>query len=49
MSFSPVSLLVGFLPDLMYSAIASTPSEAISSGYCCEVAPMMPSLTHLTP
>ncbi len=48
MSFSPVSMLCGFLPVLMYSAIASTPSAAISSGYCCEVAPMMPSLTHLT-
>ena len=48
-SFSPVSMLCGFLPVLMYSATASTPSAAISSGYCWEVAPMMPSLTHLTP
>jgi hypothetical protein len=25
------------------------PSEAISSGYCCEVAPITPSLTEATP
>ncbi len=35
----------GLAPPLAILAIASTPREAIFSGYCCEVAPMTPSLT----
>src|ERR1700740_3539980 len=33
----------------MNSATASTPLEAINSGYCCAVAPMAPCFTLLTP
>ena len=39
----------GFLPVLAYSTAASTPSEAISSGYCCAVAPIAPAATFFTP
>jgi hypothetical protein len=39
----------GFLPVLTKLAIASTPFEAISSGYCCDVAPITPALTEATP
>lgn len=39
----------GFSPLSANFLIASMPSEAISSGYCCEVAPMTPSATFFTP
>jgi hypothetical protein len=39
----------GFSPVSAQVTIASIPSEAISSGYCCDVAPMMPSATFWTP
>src|SRR3954470_17650457 len=50
-SLTPVSkksrpgLVFGLVPSLASLAIASTPLAAISNGYCCAVAPMMPSLT----
>ena len=42
-------VLAGLLPSLAQAAIASTPFDAISSGYCCDVAPMTPSFTFWTP
>ena len=55
MSCTPVSKNLrpgvgfGFLPVLANSTTASTPFDAMSSGYCCEVAPMTPALTFFTP
>ena len=39
----------GFVPSAANFAIASTPSSAIFSGYCCEVAPIWPAFTWSTP
>ena len=53
--FTPVSkksspgVFSGLLPSLAHAAIASIPSDAISSGYCCDVAPITPSATSATP
>ena len=50
-SFTPVSkkslpsVTAGLVPVVARSKMALTPSSAIRSGYCCEVAPMTPSLT----
>ena len=41
--------IAGFSPVSANFLIASMPIDAISSGYCCEVAPMTPSATFLTP
>ena len=41
--------VLGFSPLFLKATIASTPIEAMSSGYCIEVAPMTPALTFLTP
>src|SRR6218665_3503154 len=51
MRTEPVSLnpAFGFVPSLANATIASTPSVAILVGNCITVAPMMPSLTFLTP
>jgi hypothetical protein len=46
--FSP-ALTVGATFCVASVLIASTPSAAILPGYCCEVAPMTPFLTSLTP
>src|SRR5690606_15153273 len=43
------SVGVGLVPVSAQALIASTPSAAICSGYCCEVAPMTPSFTLATP
>src|ERR1700749_1814278 len=54
-SVAPVSVksrpgvFSGFLPVLTKLTIASRPNEAIFSGYCWDVAPMIPALTFLTP
>ena len=37
------------MPVLAYFTTAATPSDAIRSGYCCEVASMTPALTFRTP
>src|SRR4029079_8146233 len=37
------------MPVFAYLTTAPTPREAISSGYCCEVASMTPALTFRTP
>ena len=37
------------MPSLAKAAIAATPSAAIFSGYCCEVAPIWPAFTASTP
>jgi hypothetical protein len=37
------------LPVFANLTTAATPREAISSGYCCEVASMIPALTLRTP
>src|SRR6185295_9506639 len=39
----------GLVPSLANAAIAFTPSCAIFSGYCCEVAPIWPAFTAATP
>ena len=43
------SEVVGFSPPRAILAIASMPRVAIFSGYCWAVAPIVPSLTDLTP
>src|SRR5690606_301770 len=54
-SVTPVSkksrpgVFSGLAPESAQALIASIPLEAISSGYCCEVAPITPSLTFSTP
>ncbi len=54
-SATPVSkksrpgVTAGFSPPRAILAIASTPSWAIFNGYCCEVAPIVPFFTLLTP
>jgi hypothetical protein len=50
MSVTPVWVQPdALLRDLAYSTPASTPSDAIFNGYCCDVAAMMPALTFFTP
>src|SRR4029453_7856775 len=50
MRLTPVSVYPdAFLPVFAYLTTAPTPSDAISSGYCCEVASMTPARTFRTP
>ena len=39
----------GLVPSLAKAATAATPSDAMVSGYCCEVAPIWPAFTASTP
>jgi hypothetical protein len=54
-SATPVSkksrpgVTAGFSPVRLNLAMASTPSWAIFTGYCCEVAPIVPALTASMP
>ena len=43
------SVFAGSSPVSTYFLIASMPIDAISIGYCCEVAPITPSMTFCTP
>src|SRR5439155_1391371 len=50
MRVTPVSVYPwGFAPVFAYLTTAATPRLAILSGYCCDVAAILPALTPRTP